>query len=77
MYEKGKAIMLDRITYFMESKNRLSMMKARPAPIVLMRAKSNPFLYIPTFNMLFIIKTLRTNKLKMISFRITPINIPK
>lgn len=47
------------------------------APIVLNKAISNCFVSTPIVSMLFIIIALKMNKLTMINFKTTPINIPK
>ena len=69
--------MLAITTYFIESIKILTITNILLAPIVFKTAKSKFFLYIPTFNILFIINTLKVNRLIIMSFKITPINIPK
>jgi hypothetical protein len=74
---KGKAIILERKTYLKEENMRLMTTNFLSAPIVFSNAKSKLFLSVPVSIMLFIIRTLSTNRLMMIILRMTPINIPK
>lgn len=76
-FAKGKAMMFDKKTYLKEENNRLNTTNFLSAPIVFNRAKSKLFRSVPINIILFIIRALRTNRLTIISLRITPINIPK
>lgn len=69
--------MLAIVTYLMEDNSKLRITNVLLAPIVLISAKSKLFLSMPMSIILFIIRTLSTNKLIMTNFNITPINIPK
>ena len=74
---KGNAMILDRKTYLNEENSKLNTTNFLSAPIVFNNAKSKLFLSVPINIILFIMRALRTNRLTIISLRITPINIPK
>jgi len=75
-YAMGYAIKLASRTYFKELVRRLITINALSAPITFNNAKSKFFLYTPIDSILFIIITLKVNKDTIISFKVTPINIP-
>jgi len=76
IYAKGYAIKLAKRTYFNELVNKFMTMNSLSAPMTFIRAKSKFLRYTPISNILFIIITLRIKSEKMISFSMTPINIP-